>query len=77
MKDKRDRLKNIFEDTMDAIMRNTYLHQKAQDSLSRTKCYQPDDYPNTELRPESSGKITVTRHSTFEMAQKLRTTYFH
>ena len=75
MKDKRERLRSIFEDTMDVIMRNTYLHQKAQDSSSRTKCYQPDDYPNIELRPESSGKITVTRHSTFEAAQKLRTAY--
>lgn len=55
MKDKRERLRSIFEDTIDVIMRNTYLHQKAQDSSSRTKCYQPDDYPNVGLRPESSG----------------------
>lgn len=75
MESKRERLRSIFEDTMDVIMRNTYLHQKAQDSSSRTKCYQPDDYPNIELRPESFGKISVTSHSTFEAAQKLRAAY--
>ena len=75
MKDKREQLKSIFEDTMNLIMCNTYLHQKAQDSLSQTKCYQPDDYPAIELRPASSGNITVTRHSTFEAAQKLIIAY--
>ena len=71
MYDKMQRLQAIFEDTMNLIMCNDFLRQKAQESLSQTKCYQPDDYPSIEIRPKAEGRITVTRHSTFEAAQKL------
>lgn len=69
LNDRRKRLREVFEDTMNMIMCNMSLHEAAQESVLRTKCYASDDYPEIGLRPPAKGEVTVTRNSTFSAAK--------
>lgn len=72
---RRDQLIAVFEDTMTQIADNPTLAKATKNSILNTIYYAPNDYPIYESDEDFMGEITVTRHSTFEAAQKLYAAY--
>lgn len=68
---RRDKLIAVFEDTMKQIADNPALAKAAKNSILNARYYAPDDYPKFESEVDFTGEIAVTRHSSFEAAQKL------
>ena len=72
---RREKLITVFEDTINQIAVNPILAKATKAGISNTRYYAPDDYPSFECEESCMGEITVTRHSTFEAAQKLNVAY--
>lgn len=72
----RDKLVEIFEDTLSMIQENTALKKSVEESIGGTKLYhEGDEICDVPVGGVTDCEVTVTRHRTFEAAQKLRAKY--
>ena len=72
---KREQLKAVFEDTVKRIQSDQFLRESTEKSVRLTKHFAVNDYPSFESSSPKKGAVAVTRHSTFEAAQKLHKKY--
>lgn len=72
----RSKLVYVFEDTMKWIKENSELKSAVERSISKTKLYLEQDYPDVSQEENKfETTISVSREKTFEAARRLRKKY--
>ena len=69
--DRRQRLKEIFEDTQRFYMQNKNLARSVKEAERATKQYEADDYPEIIKQTKLEGTVSVSKRKTFEAAVKI------
>lgn len=72
MYDRREKLKTVFEDTMQDIRRSKTLSERTAKSQAATRIYDDGYLPVLPQRPEQKATITVTQARTLEAAMHIR-----
>ena len=65
---RKDRLKDIFEDTVAFYTKDPDLARNVIDTKAGTCLYEENDYPQIQRKADKSGQIAVTKAKTFEAA---------
>ena len=68
----KEELAEIFQDTKNFYENDEILKKNIQESISNTKFYDAEDYPNLPEKICDKTKITVNQRKTFETALNLR-----
>ena len=75
MIDRKQQLKEVFEDTQKYYSEDPALKAAVKKSRESTRLYGADEYPELLGDPTRSGAVSVTKHKTFEAAMALRKEY--
>ena len=72
MENRKDKLIQVFEDTVEYIRENPTLSALADESRSETEFYPEDCYPGLPKECNKAGAVTVTKSKSFEAAMRIR-----
>lgn len=70
--DRREKLKTVFENTMQAIRYDSALSAATEKGIAATRLYGDGYLPVLPLRPEQKAGIAVTKARTLEAAMRIR-----
>lgn len=70
--DRREKLKTIFENTMQVIRNDSALSAATEKGMAATRLYEDGYLPALPLRPEQKAGIAVTKARTLEAAMRIR-----